>query len=61
MKTKPTIILFLVLFLRFMPGQAAYLLVPMDNNQSNHLKAYGIAYWALQKGNTLEWLLNYRG
>ena len=41
--------------------QGAYLLVPMDNNQTNHLKAYGIAYWALQKGNTLEWLLNYRG
>jgi len=33
----------------------------MDNNQTNHLKAYGIAYLALQKGNTLEWLLNYRG
>jgi len=44
-----------------MSGQGAYLLVPMDNNQTNHLKAYGIAYWALQKGNTLEWLLNYRG
>jgi hypothetical protein len=33
----------------------------MDNSQTNHLKAYGIAYWALQKGNTIEWLLNYRG
>jgi hypothetical protein len=33
----------------------------MDTEQTNHLKAYGIAYWTLQKGNTLEWLLNYRG
>jgi len=33
----------------------------MDNNQTNHLKAYGIAYWTLDKGNTMEWLLNYRG
>jgi hypothetical protein len=44
-----------------MTGYAAYLMVPMDNTQTNHLKAYGIAYWALQKGNTIEWLLNYRG
>jgi hypothetical protein len=33
----------------------------MDNSQSNHLKAYGIAYWSLQNGVSIEWLLNYRG
>ena len=33
----------------------------MDNGQTNHLKAYGIAYWMLNNGLTLEWLLNYRG
>lgn len=33
----------------------------MDENQSNHLKSYGIAYWALQGGVEIEWLLNYRG
>jgi len=29
--------------------------------QTNHLKAYGIAYWSLEKGNTAKWLLNYEG
>lgn len=61
MRIKSIITLLILLILRSMPGLGAYLLVPMDNNQTNHLKAYGIAYWALQKGNTLEWLLNYRG
>lgn len=40
---------------------AAGLLVPMDDRQSNHLKAYGIAYRALERGASAEWLLNYRG
>ncbi|MCB0284173.1 MAG: asparagine synthetase B [Calditrichaeota bacterium] len=40
---------------------AQYILVPMDLSQSNHLKAYGIAYWVLQKNINVEWLLNYRG
>jgi hypothetical protein len=39
----------------------AYLLVPMDESQSNHLKAYGIAYWVLQNEVEVDWLLNYRG
>lgn len=33
----------------------------MDESQSNHLKAYGIAYWVLQNNIEVEWLLNYRG
>ncbi len=37
------------------------LLIPMDLSQTDHLKAYGIAYQALQEGNKVEWLLNYRG
>lgn len=40
---------------------AAYLLIPMDDTQKNHLKAYGIAYWVLQQGGEMSWLLNYRG
>ena len=40
---------------------ASKLLVPMDEAQSNHLKAYGIAYWTLEQRLPLEWLLNYRG
>ncbi len=37
------------------------LLIPMDEYQNNHLKAYGVAYWVLNKNNNLDWLLNYRG
>ena len=37
------------------------ILIPMDEYQNNHLKAYGIAYWVLNKNNNLDWLLNYRG
>ncbi len=40
---------------------AAYLMVPMDNTQNNHLKAYGIAYWILEQDVEVDWLLNYRG
>lgn len=44
------------------PGRAgANLLVPMDLAQTDHLKAYGLAYWVLERGETVEWLLNYRG
>ncbi len=32
-----------------------------DNNQENHLKAYGITYWTLEKGLKAKWLLNYDG
>jgi hypothetical protein len=40
---------------------SAKLLIPMDETQKNHLKAYGIAYWVLQNDVDVEWLLNYRG
>ena len=33
----------------------------MDDAQSDHLKAYGVAYRAIQAGLKAEWLLNYRG
>lgn len=55
--------LFLALLLLFsLGGKASYLLIPMDEEgQTNHLKAYGIAYWVLQQEVEMEWLLNYRG
>lgn len=37
------------------------ILIPMDFIQSDHLRAYGIAYRGLEKGIKVEWLLNYRG
>lgn len=53
------IILFILLFTAALPAQ--YLLIPMDLEQNDHLKAYGIAYWVLKKEVNVEWLLNYRG
>ena len=40
---------------------AAQILVPMDLAQKDHLKAYGMTYWVLQKDIEAHWLLNYRG
>ena len=37
------------------------LLIPMDQLQTDHLKAYGVAFWSLKKGANVDWLLNYRG
>ncbi|HUF67028.1 MAG TPA: hypothetical protein VMM79_00155 [Longimicrobiales bacterium] len=42
------------------PASAQFLLVPMDRDQNNHLKAYGLTFWAIEQGHTAEWLLNYR-
>ena len=53
------LLLFFTGILQF--AHAAYLLVPMDETQKNHLKAYGIAYWVLQKDVEVDWLLNYKG
>lgn len=50
----------LLLLFRF-TANSTQLLVPMDEAQTNHLKAYGIAYWTLENSVTIEWLLNYRG
>jgi hypothetical protein len=41
--------------------KAASILMPMDEAQKNHLKAYGIAFWVLKNGGEVDWLLNYRG
>jgi hypothetical protein len=41
--------------------RASSLLIPMDEIQKDHLKSYGIAYWVLKNGETVDWLLNYRG
>ena len=51
----------LLFFFTISLSRATQLLVPMDDSQSNHLKAYGIAYWTLENNVTIEWLLNYRG
>ncbi len=52
----------------FLPGapgwsnwRAPWLLVPMDEGQADHLKAYGVAFRVLERGGRGEWFLNYRG
>ena len=54
-------LLILILLVVGFQSRAAYLLIPMDESQTNHLKAYGIAYWVLTHDVTVDWLLNYRG
>ena len=50
-----------ILIIQSLGAKAAFLLIPMDEVQTNHLKAYGIAYWNLTKSIPVDWLLNYRG
>jgi hypothetical protein len=58
---KKGILLLLFLFMTHI-ALASYILLPMDEvSQENHLKAYGITFYSLQKGNNVKWLLNYRG
>ncbi|HAE38247.1 MAG TPA: asparagine synthetase B, partial [Candidatus Riflebacteria bacterium] len=57
-------ILGMVIMLCLFSGQltAQKLLIPMDDAQTDHLRAYGVTYWVLDKtGTDVEWLLNYRG
>jgi hypothetical protein len=56
---KLSILFILLVFV--LQSHAAYLLIQMDNTQKNHLKAYGIAYWVLERDVEVSWLLNYRG
>ena len=51
----------IIFFFSIAQVSASYILIPMDKTQRNHLKAYGIAYWALSKEIDVSWLLNYRG
>jgi hypothetical protein len=42
-------------------SRANSILIPMDEKQANHLKAYGVTYWILRSEIEVDWLLNYRG
>ena len=53
-------ILVILLCIAAVPLSAQKLLIPMDLSQTDHLKAYGIAYWGLTKNIEIDWLLNYR-
>lgn len=56
---KRTLVLMLLLLVK--TATASFILIPMDEKQANHLKAYGITYWTLEQGLEVKWLLNYRG
>ena len=47
--------------IRAQSSPVARLLVPMDQSQHNHLKAYGLAWFALSRGDDVRWLLGHRG
>ena len=51
----------ILLLITTFEGISQKLLIPMDLAQTDHLKSYGIAYWILKQGSTMDWLLNYRG
>ena len=53
------IIVLLIILLPALIG--AEILIPMDFTQSNHLKAYGVAFEALKEQYVVKWFLNYRG
>ena len=52
-------ILIFIFFSQF--GLPQKILIPMDQSQKNHLKAYGAAFWTLEQEINVEWILNYRG
>jgi hypothetical protein len=59
MSFKKILIVFLLISFS---AKASFILLPMDETtQQNHLKAYGITYWCLDKKYKASWLLNYRG
>ncbi|MBN2542508.1 asparagine synthetase B [bacterium] len=63
MEKRLTIFILTVIISIFLCGisHAERILIYMDQNQSDHLQAYGGAYWLLEQGYDVEWLLNYRG
>ncbi|MDD4150797.1 MAG: asparagine synthetase B, partial [Bacteroidales bacterium] len=55
------ILLIIFALIILIPAKSAWILIPMDGTQTNHLKAYGITYWTLENQVEAWWLLNYRG
>jgi hypothetical protein len=54
-------ILLLIFLLCFSLSHASYILINMDDQQTNHLKAYGIAFLSIENDINVKWLLNYKG
>ena len=54
-------VLLVILVLFNLESYSSYILIPMDDSQSNHLKSYGIAFLSLQNDVKVDWALNYKG
>jgi len=52
---------FIILLSFIQIGLSQKILIPMDQAQKDHLKAYGTAFWILGEDINVEWVLNYRG
>ena len=61
MKIRSSLLFTLFAFCISLQSWSSQILVPMDDSQRDHLKAYGLAYWTLENQITIELLLNYRG
>lgn len=62
MTLKTGYIVVLITLLCSVQAYAARIFIPMnEDEQANHLKAYGVAYAALAKQIEIDWLLNYEG
>src|SRR5690606_31661767 len=55
------LILFIIFLGTSVKVYSQQILIPMDVNQNNHLKAYGLIYNVIKDGGEAQWLLNYRG
>jgi len=53
--------LFISIIVLIQTGLGQKILIPMDQIQKDHLKAYGTAFWILNENINVEWILNYRG
>jgi hypothetical protein len=51
----------IIFLLTIAPLFSQKILIPMDLSQTDHLKSYGIAFWVIKNGQTVDWMLNYRG
>ncbi|TNE34894.1 asparagine synthetase B [bacterium] len=57
---KKILVLIVISVIAFSVAKADKILIPMDLSQTNHLKAYGIAFWVIKDKQPVDWLLNYR-
>jgi len=55
------LVVLVVVLLVWTTASSQEILIPMDSRQTDHLKAYGLAFSVLQSGRSVDWLLNYRG